>query len=116
MWDASQPDRRKYPRLKVSVPVEIRADGAACPVHGATLDLCSGGCYFETIFPFPVGTELDLKLQIDTALPISAVVVTCDPQVGNGIKFTKMLPEDRKALEAFLKAAEQQHSLAGFAR
>jgi len=116
MWNASQPDRRQYPRLKIHVPVEIRADGTACSVHGETLDLSLGGCYFETIFPFPIGTELDLKLQIDTALPISAVVVTCDPQVGNGIKFTKMLPEDRKALEAFLKAAEQQQSLASFAR
>jgi c-di-GMP-binding flagellar brake protein YcgR len=115
MWDTGQPDRRRYPRIKVSVPVEIRADGAACAVHGATLDLSLGGCYFETIFPLPVGTELDLKLQIDTSLPISAVVVTCDPQVGNGIKFTKMLPEDRKALEAFLKTAEQQRSLAAFA-
>lgn len=116
MSTANPRERRQYPRLRVSVPVEIRADGAACPVHGATLDLSLGGCYFETIFPFPVGTELDLKLDIDTVLPISAVVVSSDPQVGNGIKFTKMLPEDRKALEAFLKAVEQQHSVASFAR
>ncbi|HXZ32412.1 MAG TPA: PilZ domain-containing protein [Terriglobales bacterium] len=115
MWDTSQPDRRRYPRLKVSVPIEIRADGAACSVHSTTLDLSLGGCYFETIFPFPVGTELDVKLQIDTLVPISAIVVTCDPQVGNGIKFTKMLPEDCKALEAFLQGAEQQQRLAVFA-
>ena len=107
MSDFSQRERRQYRRLKISVPVEIRADRAASPVHGATLDLSLGGCYFETIFPFPIGTELDLRLQAETALPISAVVVTCDPQVGNGIKFVKMLPEDRKALEAFLKTAEQ---------
>lgn len=116
MWDPTKPDRRQYRRIKVSVPVEIRADGATCAVHGATLDISLGGCYFETIFPFPVGTELDLKLQIESALPISAVVVTCDPQVGNGIKFTKMLPEDRKALDAFLKAAEQQRRVVVFAQ
>lgn len=116
MSDGIRQDRRKYPRVKVSVPVEIRTDGAASPIRGATLDLSLGGCYFETIYPFPVGTELDLKLQTDTALPIDAIVVTCDPQVGNGIKFTRMLPEDRKALEAFLRAAEQQQSLAPFAR
>ncbi len=112
MWNANQAERRQYRRIKVSVPVELHADGAASPVHGATLDLSLGGCYFETIFPFPVGTELDLRLQLDTELPISAVVVTCDPQVGNGIRFAKMLPEDRKALEAFLKTAEEQKKMA----
>lgn len=38
---------------------------------------------------------------------VAATVVTCDPQVGNGIKFVRMLPEDREALEAFLKATQQ---------
>jgi hypothetical protein len=33
-------------------------------------------------------------------------VVTCDPQVGNGIKFNTMLAEDREALAAFLEAAQ----------
>jgi hypothetical protein len=27
--------------------------------------------------------------------------------VGNGIRFTRMLPEDREALKAFLEAAQQ---------
>jgi len=101
-------ERRAYPRVKVSVPAEVRVEGAVSPIRGATSDLSLTGCYIESIFPFPVGTALDLKLQIDSSLPIDATVVTCDPQVGNGIKFTRMLPEDRKALEAFLEAAQQE--------
>jgi c-di-GMP-binding flagellar brake protein YcgR len=103
----SNPERREYPRVKISVPVEIHVEGSASPIRGATSDLSLGGCYIETIFPFPVGTALDLKLQIETTLPIDAIVVTCDPQVGNGMKFAKMLPEDRKALQAFLEAAQR---------
>jgi hypothetical protein len=38
---------------------------------------------------------------------IAAIVVTSDPQVGNGIRFISMLPEDREALKAFLEAAHQ---------
>jgi c-di-GMP-binding flagellar brake protein YcgR len=101
----NQQDRRECPRVKVSVPVEVHVDGAASPIRCATTDLSVTGCYIETIFPFPVGTTLDLKLQIETTLPIDAIVVTCDPQVGNGMSFTRMLPEDRKALEAFVDAA-----------
>ena len=108
MSNGNQQDRRADPRVKVSVPVEIRVEGVASPIRGATSDLSLGGCYIESIFPFPVGTALDLKLHIESALPIDATVVTCDPQVGNGMQFTRMLPEDRKALEAFLEAAQQE--------
>jgi c-di-GMP-binding flagellar brake protein YcgR len=108
MSDGGRQERRQHPRVKVSVPVEIRVEGATSPIRGATSDLSLGGCYIETIFPFPVGTALDLKLQIDSTVPVDATVVTCDPQVGNGMKFTRMLPEDRRALEAFLQAAQQE--------
>jgi hypothetical protein len=42
-----------------------------------------------------------------TIVLIAASVVTCDPQVGNGIRFIKMLPEDREVLEAFLETADR---------
>jgi len=41
---------------------------------------------------------------------VLGAVVTCDPQVGNGIRFTRMLPEDIEALEAFLKSKEKEMS------
>ena len=107
MSNGNQQERRQYPRVKISVPVEIHVEGSASPIRGSTSDLSLGGCYVETIFPFPVGTALDLKLQIETTLPIDAIVVTCDPQVGNGMKFARMLPEDRKSLQAFLEAAQR---------
>lgn len=99
--------RRGYPRLKISVPVEVMAEGSDTPIRGATSDLSLGGCYVETMFPFPAGTRLDLQLQVDGTLLISATVVTSDSQVGNGIQFTKMLPEDREELKAYLEAAEK---------
>jgi len=100
-------DRREYARIKVSVPVEIQTDASVCPTRAATADLSLSGCYIETIFPFPIGTNLDLQLSIETTVLIAATVVTCDPQVGNGIRFVRMLPEDREALRTFLEAAQQ---------
>jgi c-di-GMP-binding flagellar brake protein YcgR len=99
-------DRREYARIKVSVPVQIQIDAGGSPIRGATADLSLSGCYIETLFPIPIGTNLDLQLSIETVLLIAATVVTCDPQVGNGIRFIRMLPEDRKALEAFLQATQ----------
>jgi c-di-GMP-binding flagellar brake protein YcgR len=102
-------NRREYARMTINVPVEIQTDAADSPIRCATADLSLGGCYIETIFPFPVGTNLDLQLSLGTIVLIAATVVTCDPQVGNGIRFMRMLPEDRETLEAFLQAAQQTH-------
>jgi hypothetical protein len=108
------PERRDHARLKVKVPVELHLEDNDTPFRCATSDLSLHGCYIETMFPFPIGTALELKLQADGPLLMLGTVVTCDPQVGNGIQFTKMLSEDEAELRAFLdsaqKAAEEKES------
>jgi len=107
-------ERRKHPRFKVSVPVEVHAEGSTAPLHCATSDLSLGGCYIESMYPLAVGTCLDLKLEAGGTLVISARVVTSDPQFGNGIEFLRMLPEDEDTLGKFLDAvAEQELSRRG---
>lgn len=101
------PERRENPRFKITVPVELYLEGKDTPYRTATSDLSLHGCYIETIFPFPVGTVVELKLQLTGTLLVLATVATSDPQVGNGIKFTRMLPEDVDELRAFLDAAEK---------
>jgi hypothetical protein len=99
--------QRSSPRVKVSVPVELRVPGSDVPHRGATADLSESGCYIETMFPFPIGTIFEMSLQIDGTLIALGTVVTCHPQVGNGIKFTKMLPEDQEELRSYVEAAQQ---------
>ncbi|MFZ1159882.1 MAG: PilZ domain-containing protein [Candidatus Sulfotelmatobacter sp.] len=103
-------ERRGSPRIKVRAPVELHTEESTSPIRGATTDLSLGGCYIDTFFPFAFGTTIELKLQLDDTLLVLGAVVTCDPQVGNGIKFTRMLPEDIEALEAFLKSKEKEQS------
>ncbi len=107
LMDNSSRNRRESSRLKLRIPIEIEVEGGSGPIRGATADLSAGGCYVETMFPFPVGTTLDLKLQLENTLLVAATVVTCDPQVGNGIRFERMLPEDREELQKYLEAQEQ---------
>lgn len=102
------PERRKHPRFKVSVPVEVRAEGSDFPIHCVTSDISLGGCYVESMYPFPVGTCLELKLYIEDTLLIFAKVVTSYPQVGNGMQFTKILPEDEAQIRAFLESVAKK--------
>jgi hypothetical protein len=95
--------QRKHPRFQVSAPIEVHAEGSDTPFRCATSDISLGGCYIETMFPFPVGTRLDLKLQLESTLLILAKVVASYPLVGNGIEFVKILPEDLDELRVFLE-------------
>lgn len=102
------PERRDHARIKVKVPLELHFEGSDTPFRCATSDLSLIGCYIETMFPFPVGTPLELKLQANATLLILGKVVTSDPQVGNGIQFTRMLPEDVEELRAFLEKTQKE--------
>jgi len=108
MNDSGRQNRRQYPRIKLSVPIEIQSEASRSPIRCATADISLCGCYVENMYPLPVGTSLDLQLSIGTTVLVAATVASCDPQVGNGIQFVRMLSEDREALKAFLDAAEKE--------
>jgi c-di-GMP-binding flagellar brake protein YcgR len=96
-------EKRNHPRLKVRVPVELRQEATETPIRGETADLSTGGFYIEMMFTLDISTELDITLQVgDSTLLAAGEVVTCDRTVGNGIRFTRMLPEDREELDRFL--------------
>jgi c-di-GMP-binding flagellar brake protein YcgR len=100
-------NRRDHSRIKASVPVELRPEGSTFPIRAATSDLSLDGCYIEMMFTLPVGTKLEVRLQVNGTLLLLATVVTHDPHVGNGIKFTKMLAEDRAELQSYIEALEK---------
>ena len=52
-----QPDRRKYPRVKVRVPVGLRREGSTVPMGAATSDMSLGGCYIEMMFSLAKDTK-----------------------------------------------------------
>ena len=75
----------------------------------ATDELSVSGCYIETMFTMDVGTQLVLVLTCgDVKINTNAVVATKYPQVGNGIDFIDMSPEDRLKLTEFLTQVDTE--------
>jgi hypothetical protein len=100
-------EKREHPRLKVRVPMELRSEASDSPIRFETTDLSRSGCYIEMLFTLEVGAEVEVRFQLgDSTLLAVGKVVTCDRNVGNGIRFTRMLPEDREELGRFLKTTE----------
>ena len=96
--DTKDPERRRYPRVKIHVPVELNRSGTP-PMRTATDEVSLCGCYIETMFTMDVGTRLSIALSLgDTVVRCTAVIATKYPQVGNGIDFIDMAPDDRLKL------------------
>jgi len=96
-------ERRRHLRTRVAVEVRLQPDKQATPIKAQTSDVSLGGCYVEMMFTLEVGTKVRLTLFVsDGKVNIDGVVATRDLQVGNGIRFTDMAPEDNARLRHFL--------------
>jgi c-di-GMP-binding flagellar brake protein YcgR len=109
-------EHRQHPRTKVTVTAELQSERASGPLRIETADLSIGGLYVEMMFTLEVGTKLKIVLWInDVKMSTGGIVVTRDLQVGNGIEFTDMTPEDRERLKHFLTAEAARKALEGAA-
>ena len=107
MSSANQ-DRRKHQRFKIKVPIEFHPEGSQ-RLRSATADLSLGGCYLEMMFTFPVGTVLEVSLQVGQIVHAKAIVVSRELQIGNGIQFVDMNPADRDTIRNYVDNAIQEN-------
>jgi hypothetical protein len=105
----SPSNRRRYPRHKISFPIELRDERVKTPMRINATDVSGNGCYVETILPLPVGTVLRVDFYLQSEhVNISAVVRTCDPGVGNGIEFTGLPVDGKQHLQQYLDGIDPQ--------
>lgn len=104
-------ERRRYPRVKAKIPVELQPHGTAFPLRTATDEISLCGCYIESMFTMNVGTKVEVAFSLDEIkVRAAGIVATAYPQVGNGIDFISMEPEARLKLHAFISALEEKQS------
>ena len=103
----SAANRRRYPRHKIILPIELRDERVKAPTRINATDVSGSGCYVETMLPLPIGTVLRVDFWLDSEhVNVTAVVRTCDPGVGNGIEFTGLPPDGKERLQAYLDAID----------
>jgi hypothetical protein len=110
-------ERRRWPRVKCSISVEIRAAGQPV-IWGKASDLSRGGCFVEMSIPLPVGSEFEIALWLhETKLPLEGRVVSMAPGFGNGVCFVNTCHESQDHLRRFVESiAPQQHGGLAFAK
>jgi hypothetical protein len=92
-------DRRKFPRRRVRLPIEIR-DAAGMQMRTNAADVNGRGCYVETLIPLPKGNVLDITFWLDSErIDTAAIVRACDGGVGMGIEFTSLDEKTQERLQ-----------------
>jgi c-di-GMP-binding flagellar brake protein YcgR len=82
------------------------------PIRCQLTDLSLGGCYLEISSPFPVSSRVALSMRAGSAeVRAQGAVRIMHPDKGMGIEFTQTTPEHRAAVEKFLGALHENHTL-----
>src|SRR5579859_5357046 len=102
-------DRRKHPRIKCFVAVELRVDDAPSPIWGNLSNTGAGGCLVETANPVKPGAKVEIGLWLPNGkiwvkgFALTGVVTRSGPANGVRVRFEGMAPEERENLRQFLK-------------
>jgi hypothetical protein len=96
-------EQRSSPRFAFSTAAEAVHLQTDTRLNGRISDLGRGGCYVDTINPFPVSTDVRIRINKDNSSFVArARVVYSSGGMGMGLMFTKIEPERLQVLEKWL--------------
>ena len=106
-------DRRRHPRIKCFVAVEVRVDDTPAPIWGNLSNTSVGGCLVETANPVKSGAKVEIGLWVPNGkiwvkgFAINGVVTRSGPASGVRVRFDGMVPSERDSLRQFLKFVQE---------
>jgi hypothetical protein len=106
-------DRRRHPRIKCFVAVELHVDEAQIPIWGNLSNTSAGGCLVETATPIKPGAKVEIALWVPNGkiwvkgFALSGVVTRSAPANGVRVRFDGMVPTERDNLRQFIKFVQE---------
>ena len=99
----SPTERRRSLRFPFSAAAEAVETKSGAKVIGRTSDLGLGGCYVDTLSPFPVGTEAKLRIQREKeTFEVLSRVVYSQIGMGMGLAFVAAQPSHARLFRRWL--------------
>ena len=106
-------DRRRHPRIKCFVAVELKVDNSANPIWGNLSNTSAGGCLVETASPVTPGAAVEIGLWVPNGkiwikgFALNGVVTRSAGTNGVRIRFDGLSPAERDNLRQFLKFVQE---------
>jgi len=105
----SQLERRSFSRLPCKIPARAVADSGPT-IIGTLSDISLNGCFIQTPHTVPVGSELELSLEVEEG-PQSRVLVRRSLQAkGMGVEFTFMTVPNFRRLQNLARNSVRLHA------
>jgi PilZ domain len=99
-------DKRREPRHFFIATVELLEADAQARSRARTGDLSMHGCYVDTLNPFPVPSKVKVTVTHNEESFIALdSVAHAEPNIGMGISFTEMEPNQKEILLKWLAAS-----------
>lgn len=106
---SSPAERRRNLRFPFSATVEAVETKSGTKVTGRTTDLGLGGCYVDTLSPFPVGTEAKIRIMRESeTFEAQARVVYSLMGMGMGLAFVSAQPKQVKLFQRWVQEISGQ--------
>jgi len=105
-------DRRRHPRIKCYVAVELHVEGLGGPVWGNLSNVSRGGALVEVATPIPPGRTTEIGLWVANGkiwvkgVILTGVVTRSAPSFGVRVKFSEEELSEKEHLREFLKFVE----------
>jgi PilZ domain len=106
-------DRRRHPRIRCFVAVELRVNDSDAPIWGNLSNTSLGGCQVETAIHISGGAKVEIGLWVASGkiwvkgLALNGVVTRSAPAAGMRIRFAGMDPAEKENLRQFLKYVQE---------
>lgn len=106
-------DRRRHPRIKCFVAVEMRVNDADAPIWGNLSNTSLGGCQVETAHHISGGAKVEIGLWVASGkiwvkgMALNGVVTRSAPAGGVRVRFAGMEPAEKENLRQFLRYVQE---------
>jgi PilZ domain-containing protein len=109
-------ERRRNPRYPFTASIEAIETKSGTRLNGRIGDLGLGGCYVDTLSPFPVGNVLSIKISKDNeSFQAKAKVTYSLVGMGMGLAFIAADPEQVKVFQRWIRELSGEKSPASAA-
>ena len=100
---ASPAERRRNLRFLFSATVEVTEPRSGAKMMGRTSDLGLGGCYIDTMTPFPAGTEAKIRIVRESeTFEAQVKVIFSQIGMGMGVAFVSAQPKQIRIFQKWV--------------
>lgn len=106
--NCSQVERRDFSRVRCQIPARLVV-GAGSSIAGLVSGISLNGCFIEILDTVPVGSEIELSLDVGEGTHSRALVRRSLPATGIGVEFIFMTAPNFRRLQSIAKNSARLH-------